>query len=127
MTNGSERDESLKILQPIIGEQGVRRIVEYRAYKDGWDKGRGRSMQAGSLRALADLAGYLPLLPSLPDVLLTHDGNLSLVFDDANGKSVELDLLPDGYYLYSEGLGDLEREFDKSEKKELLALLKKIV
>ncbi len=127
MAREIDLDSTLKPLLPLVGESGVKRIVTYRGYKDGWDKGRGRSLQAASLRSLVDLAGYLPMLPNLPDVLLTHDGNISLVFDDAAGKSVELDLLPDGYYLYSEGLGDLEREFDKGERKDLLALLKKIV
>lgn len=127
MVTRSGQDEALKPLLPIIGEQGIKRIVEYRGLRDGWDKGRGRALQASSLRTFIDLAGYLPMLPNLPDVLLTHDGNISLVFDDASGKSVELDMLPDGYYLYSEGLGDLEREFGKEEKKDLLAAMKKLV
>jgi len=127
MATGNEFDVALKPLVPLIGEKGVQRIVAYRAFRNGWDNGRGRSLQPDSLRSLVELAAYLPMLPSLPDVLLTHEGNLSLVFDDAAGKSVELDLLPDGYYLYSESLDNLEREFDKVERKELLALLKKII
>lgn len=127
MANENDHDTALKPLLPLIGEKGVRRIAEYRSYRDGWDKGRGRALQSASLRGLVEIAGYLPTLPSMPKVLLTHDGNISLVFTDISGKSVELDLLSDGYYLYSEGLDDLEREFDKGERKDLLALLKKLV
>ncbi|MEG6549164.1 hypothetical protein V6C53_02845 [Desulfocurvibacter africanus] len=127
MANEKDQDTALKPLLPLIGEKGVQRIIEYRGYRDGWDKGRGRSLQSASLRMLVELAGYLPTLPVMPDVVLTHDGNISLVFTDLAGKSVELDLLPDGYYLYSEGLDNLEREFDKGERKDLLALLRKLV
>lgn len=127
MVNEKDHDTALKPLLPLLGEKGVRRIVEYRGYRDGWDRGRGRALQSASLRGLVELAGYLPTLPSMPDVLLTHDGNISLVFTDIAGKSVELDLLSDGYYLYAEGLDNLEREFDRGERKDLLMLLKKLV
>ncbi len=127
MVNQKDHDMALKPLLPLIGEKGVQRIAEYRVYRDGWDKGRGRALQSASLRGLLELAGYLPTLPSMPNVLLTHDGNLSLVFTDVAGKSVELDLLSDGYYLYSESLDDLEREFDKGERKDLLTLLRKLI
>ena len=98
----------------IVGENGVDRFEEFRAYPDGWDYGRGRHLSTRSVRLMNSFLDRLPeLAEEEPSLFLTHQGNLALGLEDAQGNAVELEFFSDRIEYYFEALneeGSLESE-----------------
>ena len=91
----------------ILGENGQRRFQEFTLYESGWDLARGVPLSLHSIATLDTFLGQLPELAALqPSLFLTHDGNLELGWEDANGNALEIEFWPDRVEYYIEALDE---------------------
>ena len=91
----------------IIGENGLRRFEEFKRYHSGWDYGRGKPLSPRSVTVLNSFLEQLPELAARePSLFLTHQGNLSLGWEDEHGNVVELEFFPNKVEYYIESLNE---------------------
>jgi hypothetical protein len=114
--SGPETIPGGKFVDPLfkhLGQNGVDRVREFRAYNDGWDSGKGAALNGKSEENLRSfLRSRSEEFPTQPSVFLTRAGNLRLSWEGKDGKGIELEFFPNGieYFLESseeEGVGQL--------------------
>lgn len=90
-----------------IGDNGLNRLREFTRYQPGWDLGEGKPLASRSVVLLSAFLSHLPeLAPYRPSLFMTHEGNLELGFEDAEGRSISIEFYPDRVDYYLEGLGE---------------------
>lgn len=88
----------------VLRKNGVKRFLELKQYKKGWDFGTGEPM---SSQSLAMMETFINLYPQLrekePSIFLTREGNLQLIWEDNDNNTIEIEFFPDRieYYLES--------------------------
>jgi len=109
-------DDLSKNVRDVLRKNGVKRFIELKQYKKGWDFGTGESM---SSQSLAMMETFINLYPKLrenePSIFLTRGGNLQLIWEDNDNNTIEIEFFPDRieYYLESkeiEGTMVISRE-----------------
>ncbi|MDQ3635694.1 MAG: hypothetical protein M3405_14470 [Acidobacteriota bacterium] len=94
-----------KELVNIFGENGKHRFDEFNSYEEGWYGGKGKKISQGSIFFLKQFAYYLPELKQYrPSLFMTLEGNLSIGFEDRNGKSIEIEFFSNKAEYYLESL-----------------------
>ena len=97
-------DDLPQDIQDKIGENSYIRYKEFRDYyKDGWGYENGKSLNASST---ASFISFLRLCAdkdfSTASLFLTVDGNLQLVWEDADNCEIDLEFFPDRIEYYME-------------------------
>lgn len=106
----------------ILGENGRQRFDEFKRYPDGWYGGQGRKISKWSLANFERFVRRVPELKLVhPSIFMTLDGNIALGWEDANGKSCEVEFFPDKVEYFIESLNEessvgLAGTFDLAEK-----------
>jgi len=109
----------------VLGANGLRRLYEFSKYRTGWDAGQGQPLSRGSLSSLEWFLDQLPeLSTSEPSLFLTRTGNLQIVFEDHQGKTVEIDFFPDRLEYYFED-GDEESSLPLSDAADFIDRLRR--
>ncbi len=123
--NSTSNDKLLfpKELITIFGENGKNRFDEFKSYQEGWYGGQGRKISRGSIFFLKQFANYLPELKlHRPSLFITLAGNLSIGFEDRNGKSVEIEFFSNKAEYYFESL----EEEDENKLADIFELVEKV-
>lgn len=111
--------------QRILGENAVRRFGVFQQYSAGWDSGRGEPLSPASTAALEYFLNHFDEFSVEPSLFLTTAGNLQLIWEDRNGKAIELDFYGNYIVSYIEQLEQESRiPLDIRGVKELVGLIK---
>lgn len=111
-------DETLTVL----GENGLRRIEEFRRYPQGWYGGKGDRLSTHSISIFDNFIKRIPELRLFaPSVFLSLSGFLSIGFEDKTGKQIEIEFFPDRieYFaesLYEESSVGISKSFELADK-----------
>jgi hypothetical protein len=85
----------------VLGDHGTQRFQRFLRYANGWDSGRGKSLDSRSLATLNSFFAGVSRFGSSVSLFMTSEGYLQIAWDSANGP-VELDFLPDELVAYME-------------------------
>lgn len=111
-------DETLSVL----GENGLRRIEQFRSYPQGWYGGKGNQLSTHSIAILDSFVKRIPELRLFaPSVFLSLSGFLSIGFEDKSGKQIEIEFFPDRIEYFAESLQEesfvgISKSFELADK-----------
>ncbi len=96
-------DECVK---KFIGKDSFERFEHFAAYHDGWDGGRGKSvspMSVAMMNTFIHMAIEKNRKPSTtPSLFMTHDGILQIIWEDKEGRAIDLEFTEHGIEFYFE-------------------------
>jgi hypothetical protein len=111
-------------LTRLIRENGIKRLNIFQNTKEGWDNGKGKSLNRASLQTLDSFAfSFSNVRLENVSLFMTGKGYLSILLRDINKKVVELEFHEDGIEYFIEGIGE-EGEVDSQHIDELAERIK---
>lgn len=87
-----------------LGAHNTARFLELKALQDGWDFGRGKALQAASLRSMESFLAQYHSFPERCSLFLSEKGNLELVWRSEENATTSLEFYPDHIEYYVETL-----------------------
>lgn len=85
----------------VIGNEGAKRIQEFKLYEKGWDSGKGERLSSMSVAVAETFLNLYPKLSeSQPSVFLTRSGNLQLGWEDQDDNPIEVEFFPNKVEYY---------------------------
>ena len=111
----------------ILGHDGLERLNRFREYQEGWDFGTGSKLSLKSLSTMEYFINQFFSFPDTPSVFMNNDGNLSLGWEDTEGKRIELEFNPNSIGYYIESLDEEEEiVLDKTQIETLIQKLHRV-
>jgi len=86
-----------------MGDQCLRRLVDFRSWPDGWSNGEGNAVAQPTLRNLQQFvqeAHWVTARP--PSLFLTKSGGLEILVRTSLGRRLQVVLVPDGIEYFFE-------------------------
>ena len=103
--NDSDREE---LIITHLGATAWGRLHHFRNYySHGWGEGRGKPLSPRALEAFyrfVDVARFP--VDRRPSLFLTDDGTLELCWEDAGGKSIQIEFMQNGVEYFREADGE---------------------
>ncbi len=113
------------VLKKVLGDNGLKRIAEFKKLTQGWDGKTGQPMSLESLRLMKTFLIQNNIQLVSPSVFMSSEGYLVLGWEDQSGGSVELEFCKDQIGFFFESLDKEGHEsIQGSGIKKILELLK---
>ncbi|MGD9810918.1 MAG: hypothetical protein AB7U35_06225 [Sphingobium sp.] len=115
----TQRDR-IKTIRNKLGARAAERFSRFMEYEDGWDGGRGKSLDPGSTASLMQLLSLIDLSTHDVGLFMSLDGNVVLNWTMADGSLVEIELAPEAVNVYVErSESDITIPFDEEQIRNL--------
>jgi len=88
----------------MLGPTTLARYYSFMFLRDGWDGGDAKGISARSTETLNAFASLHPMISNPVSLFLTDRGYLEILFKNSDGKSINIEFMPDGLEYFHEGL-----------------------